>query len=144
MLSNTSKYAIRAMIYLALKTDGQPKIGIKKISADLNIPSPFLAKILQVLAKHKLLASTKGPNGGFGLAKDSKKITLFEIVTIIDGNDIFEKCLISMRACHEENTPCPVHESYRPIREAIIKLFKEQVIGDLAHEINTHNQIIAL
>jgi Rrf2 family iron-sulfur cluster assembly transcriptional regulator len=144
MLSNTSKYAVRAMIYLALKTDGQTKIGIKKISADLNIPSPFLAKILQVLAKHKLLSSTKGPNGGFGLAKDSKRITLFEIVTIIDGNDIFEKCLISIRTCNEENTPCPLHEGYQPIREAIIKLFKEKVIGDLAYEIETKNQIIAL
>jgi len=144
MLSNTSKYALRAMIYLALKTNGQQKIGIKKISADLNIPSPFLAKILQVLAKHKLLTSTKGPNGGFGLAKDSKKITLYEIVTVIDGNDIFDKCLISMRNCHEENIPCPVHEGYKPIRDAIIKLFKEKMINDLAHEISTQNQIIAL
>jgi Rrf2 family iron-sulfur cluster assembly transcriptional regulator len=144
MLSNTSKYAIRAMIYLALKTNGQQKIGIKKISADLNIPSPFLAKILQVLAKHKLLTSTKGPNGGFGLAKDSKRITLFEIITVIDGNDIFDKCLISMRSCHEEDIPCPLHEGYKPIRDAILKLFKEKVISDLAYEINTQKKIIAL
>jgi Rrf2 family protein len=144
MLSNTSKYAIRAMIYLALNTNGQNKIGIKKIAKDLNIPSPFLAKIMQVLAKHKLLSSTKGPNGGFGLAKDSKKITLFEIVTIIDGNDIFEKCLISMRTCHEENTPCPVHKKYEPIREEIMKLFKEQVIGNLAYDIKSQHQIISL
>ena len=62
----------RAMIYLALNADTEGKIGIKKISGDLKIPSPFLAKILQVLAKHKLLSSTKGPNGGFRLAKGSE------------------------------------------------------------------------
>jgi Rrf2 family protein len=144
MLSNTSKYAIRATIYLALNVKNDEKIGIKKISADLGIPSPFLAKILQVLAKRKLLSSTKGPNGGFGLARESKKITLYDIVTVIDGDDIFQKCLISMRSCHENNTPCPVHQKYEPIRSEVIKLFREQTIDDLAKDINSMNQVIAL
>jgi Rrf2 family transcriptional regulator, iron-sulfur cluster assembly transcription factor len=144
MLSNTSKYAIRAAIYLALNAKSNEKIGIRKISGDLNIPSPFLAKILQVLAKRKLLSSTKGPNGGFSLAKDSKKITLYDIVTIIDGDDIFHKCLISMRTCHEENIPCPVHGKYEPIRNEVIKLFKEQTIDDLARDIKSMDQVIAL
>lgn len=144
MLSNTSKYAIRAMIYLALNAGLETKIGIKKISGDLNIPSPFLAKILQVMAKHKLLSSTKGPNGGFSLGKDPHKITLYEIVTVIDGNDIFDKCLISFRSCHEENIPCPVHNKYEPIRNEIMKLFQQQDIGDLANNIKTQNQIFAL
>jgi Rrf2 family protein len=144
MLSNTSKYAIRASIYLALYARSEEKIGIKKISEDLSIPSPFLAKILQVLAKRKLLSSTKGPNGGFCLAKDSKKITLYDIVTVIDGNDIFYKCLISMRTCNDKNTPCPVHQKYEPIRNEVIKLFKEQTIDDLAHDIKTRDQVIAL
>jgi len=144
MLSNTSKYAIRATIYLALNANGEEKVGIKKISGDLNIPSPFLAKIMQVLAKRKLLLSTKGPNGGFCLAKDSKKITLYDIVTIIDGNDVFHKCLISMRTCHEENIPCPVHDKYDAIRHDIIRLFQEQTVDDLARDIRIMDQVIAL
>ena len=144
MLSNTSKYAIRATIYLALHARGDEKVGIKKISGDLNIPSPFLAKILQTLVKKKMLASTKGPNGGFSLLKDARKITLFEIVTTIDGNDIFDKCLISMRSCHEEGTPCPVHNQYEPIRAEIMKLFQEQTINDLANDIRLHDRVIAL
>ena len=144
MLSNTSKYAIRATIYLALHARGDEKVGIKKISGDLNIPSPFLAKILQTLVKKKMLASTKGPNGGFSLLKDARKITLYEIVTTIDGNDIFDKCLISMRTCHEEDTPCPVHNQYEPIRAEIMKLFQEQTINDLANDIRLHDRVIAL
>jgi Rrf2 family protein len=144
MLSNTSKYAIRAMIYLALNADSENKTGIKKISGELKIPSPFLAKILQILAKHKLLSSTKGPNGGFSLGKDPHKITLYEIVTVIDGNDIFDKCLISLRTCHEEGMPCPVHKKYEPIRNEIKKLFQQQDIGDLADDIKTLHQIFAM
>jgi Rrf2 family iron-sulfur cluster assembly transcriptional regulator len=144
MLSNTSKYAIRAMIYLALNAESDKKIGIRKISGELHIPSPFLAKILQLLAKHKLLSSTKGPNGGFALGKDARKITLYEIVTVIDGNDIFDKCLISLRTCHEEGMPCPVHDKYEPIRMEIKKLFQQQDIDDLAKNIKTRHQIFAL
>jgi Rrf2 family protein len=144
MLSNTSKYAIRAMIYLALHAGQDNKIGIRKISGDLGIPSPFLAKILQVLAKQKLLSSTKGPNGGFGLGRNPQKITLYEIVTVIDGSDIFDKCLISMRTCHEEGTPCPIHQQYEPIRKGIKNLFQQQDIGSLANDIRNQDRIYAL
>ena len=67
MISNTSRYAIRALIYLAVRTKNKEKIGIKKIADELQIPSPFLGKILQTLVKQSILASTKGPNGGFGV-----------------------------------------------------------------------------
>ena len=75
MLSNTSRYAIRAVIYLALKSKDESKIGIKTISKDLDIPTPFLGKILQTLAKHKILSSTKGPHGGFGLGRNPYDIS---------------------------------------------------------------------
>ena len=142
MLSSTCKYAVRASIYLALNADKNSKIGIKVISKELSIPSPFLAKILQVLAKHKLFSSTKGPNGGFGLLKDPNKITLYDIVTIIDGNDLFDKCLISMRSCTEERKPCTMHKAYDTIRGNIKLLFKSQTIGNLANEMKKNNKLI--
>ena len=142
MLSNTCKYAVRAAVYLALNTDKTTKVGIKVISGDLSIPSPFLAKILQVLAKQKMFSSTKGPNGGFGLLKDPFKITVYDIVTLFDGNDLFEKCLISLRTCKEDGNICPMHETYIGIREKIKAMFKEQTIGNLASEIKLNRKII--
>jgi Rrf2 family protein len=144
MLSNTSKYAIRAMIYLAINEGNVHKTGIKKISGDLDIPAPFLAKILQILARHKLLTSYKGPNGGFSLGRDAYKITLYEIVTVIDGSDIFDKCLISLRTCNEENIPCPMHNKYQGYRKGIMDLFRHQDIGNLANDIKTQDEIFAL
>ncbi|MBT8387492.1 MAG: Rrf2 family transcriptional regulator, partial [Ignavibacteria bacterium] len=94
MLSNTCKYGIRAVIYLAANKGESKKIGIKTISKDLAIPTPFLGKILQSLAKQKILSSTKGPNGGFGLGKDAGEITLLDIIIAIDGRDVIDMCLI--------------------------------------------------
>lgn len=144
MLSNTSKYAIRAAIYLALKEENNKKTDIKTIASALNIPSPFLAKILQVLAKQKLLKSTKGPNGGFSLARDANEISMYEIVTIIEGKDIFDQCLISLRTCNEEGVPCPMHAKYEPIRLAIKKLFKEQTLGNMVLEMKDRAEHIIL
>ena len=99
MLSNTCRYGIRAVMYLASRQSGNTMTGITRISEDLNLPTPFLAKILQQLAKHKILNSLKGPHGGFSLMKDPNKISLFDIVRIIDGDDIFNNCIIHNNTC---------------------------------------------
>lgn len=65
MLSNQSKYAIRAVLCLAINSDSDHKMGSKEIAKRIDVPAPFLAKIFQLLSKAKLIRSTKGPNGGF-------------------------------------------------------------------------------
>lgn len=135
MLSNTCKYAVRAVIYLAMNEEEGKKIGIKQISKDLDIPAPFLGKILQTLAKHKLLSSTKGPHGGFSLGRNPNDITLLDIVEIIDGNEFFNQCLIGLEICHYSpyhEKDCPFHPKSGPIRSTLYKLFKEQTVGELA------------
>lgn len=144
MLSNTSKYAIRAVIYLALNGNKDSKIGIKQISKDLEIPTPFLGKILQSLAKHKLLASTKGPHGGFSLGKNAYDVSLMDIVEIIDGLDSFNMCVLGLKTCTESHTFCPVHSSYSGIREQLKDLFQSENIGILVEKIKTSQNQIAI
>lgn len=132
MLSNTSKYALRSVIYLAIHGSEDRKIGIKKISEELSIPTPFLGKILQSLAKQKLLVSTKGPNGGFALAKKPEEISLYDIVTNIDGEEIFTNCLISMRPCSSEHKYCPIHNNYSKIRTDMLGFFKNETLATIA------------
>ena len=131
---------MRAVIYLALNSNNGEKIGIKKISGELKIPTPFLGKILQVLAKNKILLSTKGPHGGFSLGKPANKITLMNIVDIIDGNDNFNACLIGLGNCTIEEASCSVHEKYTPIRDQLKQLFVNQTINDLANKIKLNQK----
>jgi len=140
MLSNTCKYAIRAVLYLALKTEEGNKIGIKQISKDLDIPTPFLGKIMQSLAKHKLLSSTKGPHGGFGLGKNPKDILLMDIVEIIDGMDSFHKCIIGVKYCSEQEHPCAVHSRYAQLREEVRKVFESETIERIVEDVKKGKQ----
>lgn len=130
MLSNTCKYAIRAIIFISVHRN-ENFVGIKKISEQLGIPSPFLGKILQSLAKKKLLISSKGPHGGFNLAKEPEQITLYNIVNLVDGDDLFTNCLISFRSCADDKKYCALHDSYQSIRKSIKDLFVKITIADL-------------
>jgi Rrf2 family protein len=135
MLSNSCRYGIRAVIYLASQPKSAGMTGIKKISDDLDLPMPFLAKILQQLAKQKILASSKGPHGGFSLLKDPKKITLLDIVNSIDGYDVFTNCVMYNGSCMEnDKKKCPLHDDYEKPRAELISLFTNKTIFDLVKD----------
>ncbi|HKJ41262.1 MAG TPA: Rrf2 family transcriptional regulator [Sunxiuqinia sp.] len=147
MLSNTCKYAIRALIYLGKFSEEGTKIGIKTISNDLNIPTPFLGKILQNLVKQKVLVSTKGPNGGFGLGKPKDEISMYDIVSIIDGEDFFKNCLISMEPCavhHENGQPCPVHNGFAEVRKKLYNYYSETTLATIIADMEGHEDLIRM
>ncbi len=146
MLSNSCRYAIRAVIYLASQPVSSGKTGIKKISHDLALPTPFLAKILQQLAKQKILNSTKGPHGGFSLLKDPRKITLLEIVNTIDGYDTFTNCVIHNGTCEGvemKGKHCSLHEDYEKSRQELLKLFSSRTIHELVIK-STNAELISI
>lgn len=147
MLSNTSKYAIRAVIYLAVNASDGKKIGIKKISEALEIPSPFLGKILQALVRRKILSSTKGPNGGFGIGKKPERITLYEIIFEMDGDELFHSCLLGVGSCDsnkKEGGYCAMHHEFEEPRRQLIDLYKNKTVAELAKEAIDNQESIVL
>ena len=147
MLSNTCKYALRALIYLGKFSEENKRIGIKRISKELNLSSPFLGKILQNLVKQKLLVSTKGPNGGFALAKKPEDVTLWDIVVKVDGEEFFTNCLISLEPCktHDPTKPlCPVHAQYDKLRSEITIFYKETTLEIISEDIDKFENLVKL
>lgn len=144
MLSNSCRYGIRALIYIASKLDDDKMEGIKQISKDLKLPTPFLAKILQQLVKQKMLVSIKGPHGGFSLNKDPKKITLYDIVKTIDGEGLFKDCIVHNDTCklvHTRKKACPVHDDFIKIRKELIQLFRNTTLDDLVKKSLHHDEV---
>jgi Rrf2 family protein len=146
MLSNSCRYGIRAVMYLASRPEDKKMTGIVTISKDLNLPAPFLAKILQQLAKHKMLISLKGPHGGFSLLKDPEEITLLDIIKTIDGDDIFNNCVIHNSTCRsyvaEHKKKCALHDDYSVIRNEMVKLFSSMTIQDLVNKAGNSKGIV--
>lgn len=133
IFSRQCEYALQAVLFLAKKQNGE-MTSIKDLSAKLEIPYHFLAKILQNLAQKGLLVSLKGPTGGFGLTMRPEEITLFHIVEAIDGVDFMHNCVLGFPDCSGEN-PCPVHEKWGNMRDEIYNMLVSKNIAQMADEI---------
>jgi Rrf2 family transcriptional regulator, cysteine metabolism repressor len=83
-LTSRSEYALLALVYLA-RNDSDSNISVETIANAQSIPPKFLEQILLALKRAKYLRSTKGQHGGYRLAKPANKITLAEIIRLIDG-----------------------------------------------------------
>ena len=143
MLSNACQYAIRSVLYLAIHSDDKTRIGVKKISEELETPQPFLAKLLQQLAKSDLVSSIKGPNGGFYLTKENADSSLWEVVKCIDGTDKFDHCFLGLSKCSDEN-PCPVHFIVSPFKEKLLNDFRDKSIAQFTEEIKLTGRVLSL
>ncbi len=143
MLTNACKYAIRAILFLGMHTDETKKIGVKKIAEDVDIPQPFLSKLLQKLTRNNLVSSTKGPNGGFFLNKRNKQNSVWDIIVCIDRKNKFDHCFLGLPKCSDEN-PCPVHFIVSPFKQNILESFKDKTIAEFVNEIEKTGKVIAL
>lgn len=135
MFSKTCKYAINAMIYVATLPTEQERVGLKEISKAINSPEAFTGKILQALVRDELLASTKGPNGGFFIAKNPAEIFLSQIVESIDGDMLFTGCALGLEKCSEDH-PCPVHHKFKAIRDHLTGMLMTTSLKDVADRVN--------
>lgn len=111
LLSKSCIYGIQATLYLAIQQD-RPYIPIKEISEKMNISFHFLTKILQILTHAGIVKSEKGPKGGVALLKAADKISIFDIVHAIDGDAIFEECVMGFPGCSDD-FPCSLHKIWK-------------------------------
>lgn len=129
MVSKTCEYAIRAMLYIALKSKINTKVGVKQIAKAIDSPEPFIAKILQDLGKKGLVLSSKGPTGGFYLDNAGYKNSLADVVTAIDGDKLFTGCGLGLKSCSAK-MPCPVHDEFILVRKQIKTMMQNAKLGD--------------
>ena len=108
MFSNTAKYAIKACLYLAVKSNEERKLVIKDIAEPINVPMAYIAKILQVLSKKDIISSTRGPKGGFYLTQGQLQTKVMQIIEAVDGEERLNSCLLSLEKCNSDN-PCSLH-----------------------------------
>ena len=134
LYSKSAEYAIQAMIYLAEHKPEKP-VMTRKIAEHYNIPYQFLAKIMQGLVKHRLIKATRGRTGGINLYREAKSIHLHEIVYAVDGPPPEQKrCAIGLDLCSDE-VPCPLHHTWKPIREAIHKMLQSENLAELSERV---------
>ena len=128
MFSKSCEYAIKAMIFVAQKSNEEQRVGIKEIAKGTDAPEHFMAKIMQDLSRRKLIHSAKGPNGGFYMDASDLKNSIADIVKAIDGDTIYKDCVLGLKVCSEKN-PCPVHFEFKEIKKNLIKMIENNTLA---------------
>ncbi len=135
IFSKACEYAIKACIFIAKKTIDGERVNLKEISAEIDSPEAFTAKILQQLVRQNIIISIKGATGGFEVeTKKLNRIRLLDIVVAIDGEINDKQCALGLKGCSHKQ-PCPVHDSYKFIRSSILSMLQTTTLHKLSADL---------
>lgn len=135
MLTQRSRYALRALIFIA-RANGVAPVPISMIAADQKLPRKFLEAILLELKNGGLVTSYRGKLGGYRLARPAGQISFGEIIRQIEGPLALVPC-VSVSAyqrcvdCFEEAT-CVIRKTMIEVREQTANILDHTSLADLS------------
>ena len=130
--SKTCEYAIRALS--CFEAHGPAgAMSVEDVSRQTKVPKAYVAKIFQALVKSRILASRRGPGGGFSLRMPAKDLTVLRVMQALDdpAASPFVRCVMGLHECNDRN-PCPLHEVWSAAKENILTCVSKCTVSDLA------------
>lgn len=112
-------YAMRLMLNLARDYENGP-ISTKTAAKREEVPYQLACKLMQILQKANLVKSSMGPKGGFVLSQKPSKISLLEVIEVIQGPITINRCIIDSFACNRQKS-CPVKRKLARLQNRIKK-----------------------
>jgi Rrf2 family protein len=136
MLTQRSRYALRAMLYLAEIPPGSPPTPMNRIAQEANVPRKFLELILADLRDANLLHSHRGKMGGYVLSRADHLISLGDIIRVIEGPLALVPCVSRTayrpcKDCHDEAT-CAIRLAMMRVRDETARILDGTSLADAA------------
>lgn len=125
-------YGLMAVHYIASQSATGSAVSTKRIAEELSIPGELLAKILQRLAKRRIIVSHNGPKGGYVLARTPDQLTVGQVVRAIEGPVRIVGCMTS-DACPQFSR-CNLRRPVERIQSSISDLLDGMSLAELAEE----------
>lgn len=140
--STTCSYAIRAMSRLAM-IKPQGYVSLQAVCEGSDLPATFIAKIFGELVRAGLLSSAKGRGGGFALTRKPNEITLSDIVSVIDGDEQYTRCVVGLSQC-DDRQPCAQHDYFKPIRTQILRYLSTTTLDQMSEALVKKLELIGM
>jgi Rrf2 family protein len=129
-LTRAADYAVRVMIHLA-KTPRGMRVSLPALAGATGAPDSFLSKVLQSLARARLVTSQRGPAGGFQISEHGRQTSMREVIEAIDGPMNLNVCLGSDQGCPRKLW-CPAHPVWVKAQGALLDVLSKARISDVA------------
>lgn len=133
MISQTAEYALRAMAHLA-SDPGTPQTA-QQIAAVTRVPSHYLSKVLQSLARAGLIHSQRGLHGGFTLLLTPDQLSIHDIIHAVDPLHRITACPLGLKS--HSNQLCPLHQRLDDAMAQVEQSFKNSNLAELLAEPTT-------
>ena len=126
MLTQRSRYALRAMLFLATQKMGGPPVPMNRIAAVATVPRKFLELILADLREAGFLHSHRGKAGGYCLSRPPHLISLGEIIRVIEGPLALVPCVsrTAYRRCKDcrSEADCEIRHAMMRVRDETARI----------------------
>ena len=129
MITQTTGYAISALAYVA--GAGGRTVLVREIAEALGQPTPYLAKIVNALARRRLVVTQRGIGGGVTLARPAGTVSLWDLCEALGDPAVEARCLLALEGCSDERA-CPAHQFWKTHREAVWAFLRETTLADMA------------
>ena len=130
-LTSKGRYAVTAILDLAFHAETGP-VTLAHISRRQDISLSYLEQLFTRLRKHRLVHSTRGPGGGYSLARPAGQISVSEVVAAVDEGVDTTRCS-GAGNCHE-GRQCLTHELWDELGNQILDFLDDISLQDLMEE----------
>jgi Rrf2 family protein len=138
-ISRKIDYGLRAMIYLS-SIPMESVVPFREIARQMDVPEDFLAKILKTLVDQGLVKSTRGPHGGYALARIPADISFLDVIEAVEGPVALNVCLDGEDACGH-STSCTMVDVWREGQERMLDVYRQARLADLAFKASADGQV---
>jgi Rrf2 family protein len=129
-LSKKTDYALMAMTHLAVNAD-RPSVSVREIAEQYQIPLELLAKVMQRLVQHGLLASHHGIRGGYHLARPAMAISVANVIEAIDGPLMLTACVDGDERC-DQYAHCNVRDPLGRVKDRVVEALAACTVAEIA------------
>ena len=134
MLTQRSRYGLRAMLMLAKEPAGAPPLPMSRIATEAQVPRKFLEIILTELKASDLVVSTRGKQGGFHLSRPSHLISFGDIIRVIEGPLALIPCVsrTAYKRCKDckDETTCEIRMAMMTVRDDTARILDGRSLAD--------------
>ncbi len=126
-------YSLKALLVLAERYPSSQPVRVEEIAEGQGIPENYLRRLLIELKRGGLVASQKGPSGGYMLARNPARITMADVVEIIEGDYVPVECLENggNSVCARDES-CSMRDVWRDVRESVLGILRNATLQSLA------------
>lgn len=129
-ITRDADYAVRLVVDLAGRPAGKI-VSTRVLARSTGTPAPYLAKVVQALARAGVVSTRQGPAGGVQLGRDAAAITLREVIESIEGPILVNRCVEVPSACPRDAF-CTVHPVWQRIQSLLVRELESVTVKDLA------------